>query len=238
MKLTASFRVVNGYVAGPQPAFEKETRGAVKTVHRTNCVSFQKLHTKSLCGDDERPAPRQSVATSVETRESPQCNYGWVNHSSPEKMRNTSNHKRKHSCTNSNVCESDPLQGMMNECMHILGDCSDYVSIAHEFVVALGENELEDIAIPEDVFVTRCLDFNPRVEERAEQLANSALVNSLLGMVGGDISPAKGPKFEIRIVPKVSYASAGRKSIMHTVHRLDDRSCFVGATGRLNRSIC
>ena len=221
MKLTASFRVVNGCVVGPQPAFEKETHAAVKAVHHTDCVSFPKLHTKSLCADDERP----------------QCNYGWVNYSSPEKTRSTSNHKRKHSCTN-NVCESDPLQCMMDECMHILGDCSDYASIAHDFVLALGENGLGDAATPEDVVVTRCLDFNSRLGACGEQLANNAHVDSLLGVVGGDISPAKRPKFEIRVVPKVSYASAGRKSAMHMVHHFDDRSSFVSATKGLNRSIC
>ena len=253
--MTASFRVVKGCVAEWEPSPVDKARGAVpgmggegllkvhvkpprKEQHElpaspptcrgpwTTQEDIRLHHAVKRAMSAGSPFRWKSVAALVETRDARQCSYRWTNYLSPEKMHTTHPRKRKQQSV------ADPLKGMMNECMHILGDQSQEVDVAHEFSVALGENDLEGMVTPDAVLGVcdqektqsdsalsrkRRLDFSPMREDC-------------------DTEPAKRPKFQIRMVPKVSYKGAERKAVVNFVHALDDRRRLVGSTKEVSHS--
>jgi hypothetical protein len=208
-------------------------------------------HAVKQVTSDRSPFRWKSVAALVETRDARQCSYRWANYLSPEKMHTTPPRKRKQQGV------ADPLTSMMNECMHILGDDSQEVEVAHEFSVALGEDVLEDMVTPDAVLGVcdqekkhsdsatsrkRRLDFGPRREDcdagdKDEQITSSVQVESLLKALWCDPEPAKRPKFQIRMVPKVNYKGAERKAVVHLVHAFDDRHRLVGSAKGVNHSV-
>ena len=275
--MTASFRVVKGCVAEWEPSPVDKARGAVpgmggegllkvhvkpprKEQHElpaspptcrgpwTTQEDIRLHHAVKRAMSAGSPFRWKSVAALVETRDARQCSYRWTNYLSPEKMHTTPPRKRKQQSV------ADPLKGMMNECMHILGDESQEVDVAHEFSVALGENDLEGMVTPDAVLGVcdqektqsdsapsrkRRLDFGPRREDcdtgdKDEQITSSVQVESLLKALGCDPEPAKRPKFQIRMVPKVSYKGAERKAVVHLVHAFDDRHRLVGLAKGVN----
>lgn len=200
----------------------------------------------------ERPFRWKEVATLVETRDARQCSYRWTNHLSPEKLQSTPPRNRKKKFVADDKQAGDnPLKSMMNEFIHLVGDESHAVSVVHDFAVALGEDHLEDVVTPEGTLGievceskdsgTACgrkrrLDFNyPGNNDcQEEDITSCAQVESLLKAIEEETVPAKKPKFEIRVVPKVSYKSTERKAVMHTLNTFDDRHFLVGAAKRIN----
>lgn len=279
MKMTASFRVVKGCVAEWEPAPVDLARGAVTGMGGEELL---KVHVKPPRKEQHEspvspPACRgpwtkeedtrlhhavkqvtstgsffrwKSVAALVETRDARQCSYRWANYLSPKTMHTTPPRTRKQQSV------ADPLKSMMDECMHILGDDSQEVEMAHEFSVALGEDALEDMVTPQAVLGVcdqekrqsdsmpigkRRLDFGSRPEDcdtgnKDKQVTSSIQVESLLENLGCDPEPTKRPKFQIRMVPKVRYKGAERKAVVHLVHAFDDRHRLVGSANGVNHS--
>jgi len=191
----------------------------------------------------------KSVAALIETRDARQCRCRWANYLSPEKMQPTPPRERKQKKV------ADALKSIMNECMHILGDGSNEADMAHDFSAALGENTLEHMVTPEAVLGVcgreesdsapshkRRLDFGLKRDDcdtwdDDKQITSSIQVELLLKALAGDHEPAKKPKFQMRVVPNVSYKGAERKAVMHLVHAFEDRHLFVGSSKGVNHYI-
>lgn len=280
MELTASFRVVKGCVVKREPAPVDKTRGAVALMGREGLLKVHVKHPRKeqpespasppacrrpwTTEEDTRlhhavkqvtsvrsPFRWKSVAALVDTRDDRQCRFRWSKYLRPEMMHTTPPRKRKQQSV------ADPLKSMMDECMHILGDDSQEVEVAHEFSVALGEDVLEDTVTPDAVLGVcdqekkkshsatirkRRLDFGPRREDcdtgdKDKQITSSVQVESLLASLGCDPEPAKRPTFQMRMVPKVSYKGAERKAVVHLVHAFDDRHRLVGSAKGVNNSV-
>jgi len=280
MKLTTSFRVVKGCVTEWEPGPVVKKRGAVAGIgnewllkvhvkpprkeqhesqaspptcrgHWTEEEDTRLRHAVNEVTSNGGPFRWKNVATLVEKRDARQCRYRWSNYLSPAKKHTTPPCKRKQENT------ADPLESIINQCMHILGDDSQTVEVDHGFSVALVDDALDNVATPEAIpgvcvqekmgsdsapsrkrrleFGSMRKDYDTGNEDK--KITSSIQVESLLKAFGCDPEPAKRSKFQIRVVPKVSYKGAESKEVAHLVHAFNDRHRLACSAKGVNHSV-